>query len=255
MKEYFLNFSWIDGVDIFIILLIIYQLYRWVRGTSAMNITFSIVLLYALWKIADILELRMTSVVLDKIVDLGFLALIVIFQPEIRQFLFMLGNRSQNTPWIRKFLGRFSGSDKQDLLPVVQACIHLSSSHTGALIVLVRNNKLSQIATTGERIDAVLSSALLENIFFRNSPLHDGAVIIEGGRVLAARCILPVTSRSDVSDNLGLRHRSAIGITEQTDAIAIVVSEETGSISYCILGEIVYGITPAGLQKKIDELM
>jgi uncharacterized protein (TIGR00159 family) len=255
MKDFFLNYSWIDGIDVIIILLMIYQLYRWVRGTSAMNITLSIIALYAFWKIADILNLRMTSGVLDKIVDMGFLAIIVIFQPEIRRFLFMLSNRPQHTSWIRKFLGRFSGSNKPDLLPIVQACIHLSSSHTGALIVLVRNNKLPQITTTGEHIDAVLSSALLENIFFKNSPLHDGAVIIEDGRILAARCILPVTSRSDLSENLGLRHRSAIGITEQTDALAIVVSEETGSISYCALGEIVYGVTPAGLQKKIDDLM
>jgi uncharacterized protein (TIGR00159 family) len=255
MKEYFLNFSWVDGIDVIIILLIIYQLYRWVRGTSAMNITLSIISLYAFWKIADALHLRMTSGVLDKIVDMGVLALIVIFQPEIRQFLFMLSNRPQHTSWIRKFFGKFSNDEKQNLLPVVQACIHLSSSHTGALIVLTRNNKLSHIASTGERIDAILSNALLENIFFKNSPLHDGAVIIENGRVLAARCILPVTSRSDVPDNLGLRHRSAIGITEQTDALAVVVSEETGSISYCVLGEVVYGVTPAGLQKKIDEMM
>jgi uncharacterized protein (TIGR00159 family) len=255
MKDYFLNYSWIDGIDLIIILLMIYQLYRWVRGTSAMNITLSIIALYAFWKIADSLNLRMTSGVLDNIVDLGFFALIVIFQPEIRRFLFMLSHRPQNTSWIKKFLGRFSSGSKQDLLPVVQACIHLSSSRTGALIVLVRNNKLPQIASTGEHIDAILSSTLLENIFFKNSPLHDGAVIIEDERILAARCILPVTSRSDIPENLGLRHRAAIGITEQTDALAIVVSEETGSISYCVLGETVYGVTPAGLQKKIDDLM
>ena len=254
MKEYFLNYSWTDGIDAIIILLIIYQLYRWVRGTSAMNIMLSIIALYAFWKIADFLNLRLTSGVLDRIVDMGLLAVIVIFQPEIRRFLFMLGNRPQNTSWIKKFLGKFSNSGKQNFMPVVQACIHLSSSHTGALIVLTRNNKLPQISSTGERIDSVLSDALLENIFFKNSPLHDGAVIIEDGRILAARCILPVTSRSDISENLGLRHRAALGITEQADAFAIVVSEETGSISYCVLGEIVYGVTPAGLQKKIDEL-
>ncbi|MDR1974040.1 MAG: diadenylate cyclase CdaA [Bacteroidales bacterium] len=255
IEHFFRNFSWVDGVDFIIVLLMVYQIYKWVKGTSAFSITLSIVGLYAFWKIADLVNLRMTSGVLDKIVNMGFLAIIVIFQPEIRRFLFMLSNRPQNTIWIKKFLGRFSSSNHQDFLPLVQACMHLSASRTGALIVLTRNNKLPQIISTGEYIDASLSTSLLESIFFKNSPLHDGAVIVEDGRILAARCILPITSSHDVLEDLGLRHRAAIGITEMTDSLAIVVSEETGSISYCIFGSLTLKVSPAQLQQKIDELM
>ncbi|MDR1740088.1 MAG: diadenylate cyclase CdaA [Bacteroidales bacterium] len=254
--KYFENFSWVDAIDIALLLLIIYQVYKWVKGTSALNITLSIIALFIFWKISDHAHLRLTSQLLDKVVSVGFIALIIIFQPEIRRFLFMLGNRPQNTTWIRKFFSRLSASSgNKNILPIILACTHMSASKTGALIILIRKNKLPQAVSTGEQIDGIVSSALIENIFFKNSPLHDGAAIIDEGRVVAARCILPVTSNQHVSDDLGLRHRAAIGITEQTDALAIVVSEETGSISYCMLGSLVYNVSPAGLQKKLEEVM
>ncbi len=165
--QYFQNFDWVDAIDIALILLIIYQVYKWVKGTSALNITLSIITLFIFWKIADHAHLRLTSQLLDKIVSVGIIALVIIFQPEIRRFLFMLGNRPQNTTWIRKFFGRFSSSSgNKDILPIILACTHLSASKTGALIVLIRKNKLPQVVSTGENIDGLVSSALIENIFF-----------------------------------------------------------------------------------------
>lgn len=253
------NFSFFQALDIAIVAFLIYQIYKLVKGTSALNIVVAIIGIFIIWKIAAQLSMPITAEILDRVVSMGLLAIVVVFQPEIRRFLFMLTtptaiiDRRKRFGWMSRF--RVKGIQRKELniTQVVQACVHMSQEKTGALIVLTQLNRLPGTVATGERLDAIVSSALIENIFFKNSPLHDGALIIEKNKIIAARCILPVTSNKNVSANLGLRHRSAIGVTEQSDALAIVCSEETGSISYCLFGNVTYNVTPTQLRAKIEE--
>ncbi len=258
VRIWFENFSFIQALDIFIVAFLAYQIYKLVKGTSALNIVLTIIGIYILWKIAGQLAMPLTTEILDRVVSMGFLAIVVVFQPEIRRFLFMLTTPTAiNNKHRHRILNRLKarGKIKRELniTQVVQACMHMSQEKTGALIILTQLNRLPATVATGERIDGIVSSALIENIFFKNSPLHDGALIIEKNKIIAARCILPVTNNKNISANLGLRHRSAIGITEQSDALAIVCSEETGSISYCLFGNVTYDVTPTQLRAKIEE--
>ena len=192
--------------------------------------------------------------------SIGLIALVIVFQPEIRKFLLMVGTKTQLTgdsikkrfQFWRTDLGKRSGTNFE---PYIQACMHMSQSKTGALIIFKRSNEVDELVATGERINAITSSALLENLFFKNSPLHDGAVIVKGNEILAARCILPVTSRTDIDPSLGLRHRSAIGVSEQLDVVSVIVSEETGAISYAIGGEIHHNISPVQLRHALEQLI
>lgn len=245
-------------LDILIVAFLAYQFYKLVKGTSALNIVLSIIGIYILWKIAQQFAMPFTTEILDRVISVGVLALVVVFQPEIRRALFMLStpsaikNRKKNW-WFGIFRGRGTQGRELNITQLIQACMHMSQEKTGALIILTQLNRLPGTVATGERIDAVVSAALIENIFFKNSPLHDGAVIIERNKIIAARCILPVTSNKKVSASLGLRHRSAIGVTEQSDALAIVCSEETGAISYCMFGNVTYNVSLAQLRAKIEE--
>ncbi|MEG1498600.1 MAG: diadenylate cyclase CdaA [Bacteroidales bacterium] len=252
------NFSLIQGIDIFIVLFIAYQFYKLVKGTTALNITLSIIGIYIFWKISQQLSMPLTSEILDRVISMGFLALVVVFQPEIRRFLFMLSTPTaikskRQHHLLKRLLSKSNHKQMLDITPIIQACMHMSQNKTGALIVLVQLNRLPGVVSTGESMQSAISCALIENIFFKNSPLHDGALIIENNKISAARCILPVTSNKEISTDLGLRHRSAIGVTEQSDALAIVVSEETGSISYSIFGSITYDVSPAQLRAQIEE--
>lgn len=251
------NFTWSQGLDLAIVLFLAYELFKLVRGTSALNILLSIIGVYVCWQVALALEMPVISGILDRIISMGLLGLVVIFQPELRRFLFMLGTGALRKQREQKLLKRVFiktwGKRPLHITQVLQACMHMSQSRTGALIILTQQNKLPAVISTGERMDATISSALIENIFFKNSPLHDGAMIIENNKIVAARCILPVTANKEVSDQLGLRHRSAIGVTEQSDALAIVVSEETGSVSYSQFGEITYDVSPSQLREEIEK--
>lgn len=258
IRLWFENFSFTQALDIAIVAFLIYQIYRLVKGTSALNIVLTIIGIFVLWKIAGQLSMPLTTEILDRVVSMGLLAIVVIFQPEIRRFFFMLTSpTSMQKKRANKILNQLKkkGILKKELniTQVVQACMHMSQEKTGALIILTQMNRLPGTVATGEHLDAIVSSALIEDIFFKNSPLHDGALIIEKNRIVAARCILPVTNNKDVSANLGLRHRSAIGITEQSDALAIVCSEETGAISYCLFGNVTYNVRPTQLRAKIEE--
>lgn len=245
-------------IDMLIVAFLAYLFYKLVKGTSAANIILSIIGIYIFWKIAQQFSMPLTTEILNRVISMGFLALVVVFQPEIRRALFMMSTptaiKKRRRWWI---FGKIKAHRIQrrelDITPIIQACKHMSQEHTGALIVLTQLNRLPGTVSTGERVDALISSALIENIFFKNSPLHDGALIIERNKIIAARCILPVTSNKDISASLGLRHRSAIGVTEQSDALAIVVSEETGAISYCLFGDVTYNVSPAQLRAKIEE--
>jgi len=225
------------------------------KGTVAINIFFGIVSLFLIWKLVAALQMELLSEILGAFISVGLVALIIIFQPEIRQFLLALGTPSFFNKYGKKFKFLniiFKDKFEFNIDPVIVACQHMSEQKTGALIVITRQNELSQFISTGQIINASISSQLIENIFFKNSPLHDGAMIINTNKIVAAGCIMPVTKKQ-ITARAGLRHRAAIGISEVSDCIAIIVSEETGKISYSIKGEMKYRISPQRLQLMLIE--
>ena len=247
----------IDIIDVLIVAVLVYYIYRMVRGTNVMLIFWALIVLLVSWRVADLLEMRLLGALLGGVASVGLIALVVIFQPEIRKFLLFLGTKTQlDESWLQRlqfWRHQQQASKGNSYEAYVNACMHMSQSRTGALIVFKRKNEVEELIATGERIDALASSPLIEALFFKNSPLHDGAVIAHGNQILAARCILPVTSRLDVDPNLGLRHRSAIGVTEQLDVLSVIVSEETGSISYAVDGEIHHDISPVQLRQALEK--
>ncbi len=253
MLTLFIHIRILDLVDIFFVAILLFTLYKLLKGTAAINIFVGIVAIFILWKITDALKMQLLSDILGAFISVGIIALIIIFQPEIRQFLLALGTPS----FLGKYGKRFSYMSKwfetsfeTDTDPIVVACQHMSNIKQGALIIITRQNELQQVVNTGVLIDAEISSPLVENIFFKNSPLHDGAMIITQNRIKAAGCVLPV-SKKKLPRYAGLRHRAAIGLTENSDAIAIIVSEETGFISYSTHGSIRHNIELATLQQKL----
>ena len=252
----FIEFNAFDIIDILLVAVLLYQLFRLLRGTVAVNIFYGILAVFLLWKVVDALGMKMLSGILGAFFSVGFIALIVIFQPEIRQFLLALGRPGFiNKKGKRGFFWRFtdSRSDLLDIDRIVLACQRMAQEKQGALIVLARQNELLSIQESGERINSDLSVDLLINIFYPNSPLHDGAVIINHNKISAARCVLPVSKSTDIPNSLGLRHRAAVGVTENSDAIAVIVSEQTGKISYSISGQLKRSVQPAQLQKMLIE--
>lgn len=223
-----------DLLDIFLMALVIYVIFRWIRGSSAMSIFLVVVSLYVVRVVASALGMKMITTMMETVLDVGLLALVVLFQPEIRRFLITLGNRYKGNRFIAGLLSRGSGKklSSETVNEVSEAIRSMSESKTGALIVIPNEIPLYDIMATGDKVDARVSRRLIMNIFFKNSPLHDGAMIIEGGRIAAARCTLPITEKMDLPASYGMRHKAAIGVSEQTDADVLVVSEETGAVSY-----------------------
>ncbi len=240
----FLQISLADILDILLLALMIFFAFRWMRGTSAMSIFVAIFSLYIIRVIVSAFNMKLMTTLMDTILDVGLIALIVIFQPEIRKFLVQLGTRYMNTAQGNKIFNRFFNREHKNIIGgeamnnITEACRRMSEDKTGALIVIAHKASLEGIISTGDRIDATIHRRLIMNLFFKNSPLHDGAMIISGSRIVAARCTLPITERTDIPANFGMRHKAAIGITEETDADAIVVSEETGKISFVKGGEV-----------------
>lgn len=234
----FLKIGLVDIVDILVVALIIYFLFRSLRGTPLMSLFYILILLMLVRVVAGAVQMRMTSRIFDTVFDVGIIGLIIIFQPEIRHFLMRLAsNTASRASRGSTFLSRLFGA-KEDRLEsetvkeITEAVRRMSTEKTGALIVLPHTNKLDSIIETGDRIDAVVNRRLILNLFFKNSPLHDGAMIIDGNRIVAARCTLPITDRTDIPASYGMRHKAAIGICEESDADVIVVSEETGHILF-----------------------
>lgn len=240
----FLRFSWIDLLDIVMVAAIIYFIIRWIRGSSALNIFIAILIVLIVRILAVALGMKMMSALLGTIIDVGAIALIVIFQPEIRRFLNNLGRSAGNAVEKRnlfqKIMQRNStgGLTTASIDEITAACEEMASQKTGALIVIRHNNMMEDIVASGDTIDAEINRRLIENIFFKNSPLHDGAMIISDNRILAARCTLPITDRTDLPARYGMRHKAAVGISEQSDADVVVVSEQTGSISFVRAGQV-----------------
>lgn len=247
-----LNFSFIDIIDILMVAVIIYLVFRWIRGSAAMNIFIAILMLFVLRVIVAAFNMQLMSALLGTFLDVGVLAVIIIFQPEIRHFLNRFGSRYGVSGKGGDFFNRLFGIQEKKLgneavNELTEACRAMSESKTGALIVLPGKMSLDYIVETGDKVDAMVRRRLIQNIFFKNSPLHDGAMILGGERIVAARCTLPITGRTDIPARYGMRHKAAIGISEETDARVIVVSEETGEISFVKGGN----LTPIG---NINEL-
>lgn len=247
-----------DAIDILLVAVIMYALYNFLRETVAINIFFGIVAVFLLWQVVVALEMQLLSQILGAFVSVGFIALIVVFQPEIRRFLLMLGTPKFYNKKRKKFLFwriNFQNIDAETVNILTDTVKELSDSKTGALIILSRKNGLKQYLDSGEAINADVGAQLLQSIFFKNNPLHDGAVLISGNKIEGARCILPVSQNKDIPPYLGLRHRAAAGITEVTDAIALIVSEERGSISISENGVIEENLNPVTVKKRLLELM
>lgn len=248
----FITFGVADCIDILLFAIILYYVYRLLKGTAAVRIFWAIAILYVLWKVLSALHITMVGEIIGQLISVGVIAIFIVFQPEIRKFLLMIGNAR-----ILKLLHFHKKEDTlymPEINAVVRACRRMSNSKTGALIVFEKDTPLEEPIATGEKLDAIVSRELIENIFFKNSPLHDGALIIRNHRIAAARCILPVSEREDISTDLGLRHRSAIGVTVLSDAVVVVVSEQTGSISLCRGGDITHGISPVVLETMLKDI-
>ena len=233
----FLSLSFADCLDILMVAMLIYLIFRWIRGSAAMSIFIAIILLFVMRVVVAAFNMRLMNALLDTLIDVGVLALIVIFQPEVRHFLMKLGSRYGVAGKGRDLLGKIFGAREtrlgnETVNEICEACGAMSEAKTGALIALPHKDSLRFIAETGDIVDAKVSKRLIMNIFFKNSPLHDGAMIIDGDRIAAARCTLPITQRTDIPASFGMRHKAAIGISEETDADVVVVSEETGGISF-----------------------
>lgn len=237
-----LKFTIIDIIDVILVALLLYYIYKLVKGTVAINIFIGIVIIYFTYLITAALQMKMLSNILGGFMSVGLIALIVVFQPEIRKFLLMVGStnfgKKKSLFKAFKFL-KTEVSNTTNVEAIVLACNKMGSTKTGALIVFENNNNLDFLVNTGDEMNIKVTQPIIESIFFKNSPLHDGAIIIENNTVKATRVILPVSNDTSIPQRFGLRHRAAIGITEKTDALAIVVSEETGQVSYFKDGEFV----------------
>lgn len=248
-----------DVFDILIVAMMLYYLYRLMKDSGVINIFYGVMAFIVVWVIASqMLAMRLTGTILDKFMNIGLLVLVILFQDQLKRFLVDLGSQRR---W--RFLRNLfqhnatseEGVSQQWVMSIVRSCMNLSKSKTGALIVIQQDEPLENYENTGDAIDAAVNSRLIENIFFKNSPLHDGAMIIAGGRIKAVGCILPVSHDRSIPRSLGLRHRSALGISQATDAIAIVVSEETGTISIAYKGDLRMRLSTTDLEQRLSQLV
>lgn len=228
-----------DIIDILSVALLLYYAYKFMKESGSVKIFTGVLIFILLWLlVAQVLEMRLLGAIFDQLVKVGAIALIILFQDDVRHFLQMLGSHEKVSRLFRLLTGgKKEKVEHSDIMPIVMACMNMSKQKVGALMVFERNIPLNDIIHTGDTIDANLNQRLIENIFFKNSPLHDGAMIIRHKRITAAGCILPVSHSLDIPKKLGLRHRAALGVSQQTDALAVIVSEETGGISIAFKGE------------------
>lgn len=254
----FLDFRWVDFIDITLVSFLLYQVYKLMKGSVAVKVFLGFLSLYLIFLVVKAAEMELLSAILGQFMGVGVLAVIILFQQEIRKFLLLIGkttafereNLFRNLPWRRN-----DQSKGFNITPVIEAAKTLGGSNTGALIVFSKSSELKFYAESGDLIDAMVSKRLLLSIFFKNSPLHDGAVIVHNGKIKAARCILPVSERENLPAQFGLRHRAAIGMSEATDTLVLVVSEETGQMSVVRNGTIYHNLSTQELRKKINEYL
>ena len=257
----FLDFGIKDVIDILLVAFMLYYLYRLMRETKSMNVFVGIMIFILIWLlVSGILEMRLMGSILDKLVSVGGIAIIILFQEEIRKFLYNIGAHQRVMNLVNVFTSKKhkdakKGKKNEGIMPIVRACQNMSKGKVGALIVMERKQSLDEIVMTGDVIDASINQRLIENIFFKNSPLHDGAMIISRNRIKAAACILPVSHDLDIPKEFGLRHRAALGISQELDALAIAVSEETGRISIAINGELKPRLSAEDLESILTKEM
>ena len=233
------SFGFKDVIDILLVAIILYETYRLLRRSGAANLFWGILAFIVVWFVVSfVFRLELTGALFDRIISVGALALSVIFQEEIRMFFYRIGARFSSWKLFSRPTPDEDAASRQQILEIANACRHMASTKTGALIVLAGQGDLKEYTETGERLNANVSARLIENIFFKNTPLHDGALVVRNGKLVAAACILPVSKNLSIPQHYGLRHRAALGLAEKTDATCIVVSEETGNISVAQAGEI-----------------
>ncbi len=253
----FFSFGIKDAIDILLVAVLLYYIYRFMRESRTSNVFSGVLAFIIMWLVvAKVLDMRMMGALLDQFFNVGVLALIILFQEEIRKFLFRLGEQQRLHTIFNWFVKKEEDTDSVDrktILPIVMACINMGKAKCGALIVIERGTPLDDIVETGDKVDANINQRLIENIFFKNSPLHDGAMIISKKRIKAAGCILPVSHNLDIPRELGLRHRAAMGISQESDALAIVVSEETGRISAAVRSQFRLRLSAEQLEALLTE--
>ena len=251
----FLSFGIKDLIDILLVGMLLYYAYRLMKESRSLNIFFGVLIFIIFWLfVSQILEMKLLGTLLDRIVSVGVIALLILFQDEIRKFFYSIGTHQRVRAAMRFFSGeRKTSHTREDIMPIVMACLSMSKQKVGALIVMQRSLPLNDFVRSGEVVDARISQRLIENIFFKNSPLHDGGMIISHKRITAAGCILPVSHDLSLPKELGLRHRAAMGISQETDALAIVVSEETGNISVAFRGSFQLRISAEDLERILTE--
>ncbi|MGA0555118.1 diadenylate cyclase CdaA [Larkinella sp. VNQ87] len=258
MKIGFLDIEWVDVLDVLLLAFLLYQIYFLVKGTIASRIFLGYLLVYLLYLVAKAIGLELLTTLLGYFISVGALALIIIFQQEIRRFLLIIGKSTNiaNSRFFRRWLGQpVPDEPAVSLKPIVDASKAMSSEFTGGLIVVCKNDDLEKFIETGDRLDAMVSKRLLLSIAGQYSPLRDGAVIISDDRIRAARCILPISENDEMLTSTGFRHRAAIGISEVSDAAAIAISEETGRISLAIDGELFANISSGELEEKLQQYL
>ncbi|RKF02778.1 uncharacterized protein (TIGR00159 family) [Tenacibaculum lutimaris] len=252
----FIDFSFLDVLDIFLVAMLLFYIYKLLKGTVAINIVVGIAFIFLIWKVTQALNMEMLSGILGYLLSGGVIALIIVFQQEIRKFLLMIGTTNFSAK--RGFLNQLKFLKSEihseiDIETILRACTNLSRTQTGALLVIEKTNNLDFLVNTGDKMNALVNEAIIESIFYKNSPLHDGATIIRDNYIIATRVILPVSDSAKIPARFGLRHRAAIGVSEKTDAICLLVSEETGEISYIKDGEFVLYKSLEELHKKLEK--
>jgi len=251
----FLSFSLKDAIDIVLVALLLYSVYRIMKESRSVNIFYGVLVFVGFWVVVSkVLDMKLLGSILDQLVSVGAIALIILFQEDIRHFFSNIGTHKKANKLLRIFRNDRNKEEpeyrhnRDDVFPIVRACVNMSRQRVGALIVLQNDLPLTDFVNSGETIDAKITQRLIENIFFKNSPLHDGAMIINEGRIVAAACILPISHDLDIPKDFGLRHRAAKGVSKETDALAIVVSEETGNITAAFGDELRTRITAEELE-------
>ncbi len=255
MLPTFITIRVLDIIDVLLVAYLMYQVYMLIRGTVAMNIFIGILSFYLLWIIVRALEMQLLGSILGQIIGVGVIAMIIVFQQEIRRFLIFIGNQyfSRNRLSLEKVIPiNITPQPKVKIKSIIKAVINMAKSKTGALVVIARKSELTVYAETGDSLTAETSSRLIESIFNKESPLHDGALIINGDRIMAARCVLPVSENLNLPPNYGLRHRAALGLSENTDALTIIVSEQTGKVSIAESGKLLTDVGAKELMSKLD---
>jgi len=256
----FMEIHFLDILDVILVGLLLFQVYKLLRGSLALNIFFGLLLVYLVWLLVRVLDMHLLEGILGQFIGVGVLALLIVFQPEIRRFLLFIGRGSifrKEGYWRRFFFDKFmiSNNIEEKIQEILDALQLLAKDNTGALIVFAKTSRLQFFANSGVEINGQISTKLLESIFNKHSPLHDGAVIISNSQVAAANCVLPVSENPDLPSRIGLRHRAAVGITDHSDALAVVVSEETGELAYALDGKLYQKVSLEEMGKILNQAL